>query len=115
MPQPILILSTCENREQGERIARALVSERLAACINIVPGVTSVYRWKGQVETASEHLLVIKTTVEQAQAAEERAAELHSYETPEWIRIPIEGGSERYLSWVVSSVGEVKKGTSPTE
>lgn len=115
MPQPILILSTCESREQSERIAGALVSERLAACVNIVPGVTSVYRWQGAVETASEYLLVIKTTAEQARAAEERAAQLHSYETPEWIRIPIEGGSERYLSWLTSGVGEAKNGTRPIE
>jgi periplasmic divalent cation tolerance protein len=105
MPQPLLILSTCDSRDQGERIAHALVSERLAACVNIVPGITSVYRWQGNVESASEHLIVIKTTTELARAVEDRTAELHSYDTPELIRIPIEGGSERYLSWLVSSVG----------
>ena len=113
MPQPILILSTCDSREQCERIAHALVSERLAACVNIVPGLTSVYRWQDQVETASEHLLVIKTTLERARAAEERAIQLHSYDTPEWIRIPIEGGSERYLSWLLSGVADLNDRTRP--
>jgi periplasmic divalent cation tolerance protein len=110
MPQPIVILSSCESRDQAEHIARALVTERLAACVNIVPGVMSIYRWQGEVETASEYLLVIKTTVEQAQAAEKRTAELHSYDTPELIRIAIEGGSERYVSWLVSAVDITRGG-----
>jgi|SRR5689334_16690308 periplasmic divalent cation tolerance protein len=106
MPQPILILSTCESRDQGERIAHALVAERLAACVNIVPGITSVYRWMGAVETASEHLLIIKTTEEKSAAVEERIVLLHSYDTPELLRIPIEGGSQKYFAWLISAIGE---------
>jgi periplasmic divalent cation tolerance protein len=106
MPDAVLIISSCEDRDQGERIAHALVAERLAACVNIIGGMSSVYRWRGAVETASEYLLLIKTTEEQAPAAEARIASLHSYDTPEVLTIPIRGGSERYLAWLVSAVQE---------
>jgi periplasmic divalent cation tolerance protein len=105
MPHPLLILSTCESRSQAERIGHALVSERLAACVNIVPGLTSIYRWQGAVETASECLLLIKTTLEEAKAVEVRVSQLHSYDTPELLRLPIEGGSEKYMDWLISAVG----------
>jgi len=106
MPQPIVILCTCESRDQGEHIAYALVADRLAACVNIVAGVTSIYRWQGAVETASEHLLFIKTTLEQSEAVEVRIGQLHSYDTPELLRLSVEGGSQRYLAWLTSAVSE---------
>lgn len=106
MPQPVVILCTCESRQQGEQIAHTLVAERLAACVNIVSGMTSVYRWQGAVEAASEHLLLIKTTREESNAVEERIVQLHSYDTPELLRLPVEGGSQRYLAWLMSAVGE---------
>jgi periplasmic divalent cation tolerance protein len=115
MTQPILILSSCDSRDQGERIARALVTERLAACVSIVPGMASVYRWQGTVETASEHLLIIKTTLDRAREVEERTSQLHSYDTPELLRIPIEGGSERYLAWLMSAVDEAGNAAAPEQ
>lgn len=104
MPRAILIFSTCDSQEEGERIANALVNESLAACVNLIPGVKSVYRWQGRVETASELLLLIKTTPEYADQVQQRLAELHSYDTPEILEMPVERGSEKYLAWLRSSV-----------
>jgi periplasmic divalent cation tolerance protein len=100
----ILALTTCDSAELAQRIARALVERRLAACVNIVPGLESVYRWKGAVEQASEWLLLIKTTRAQFEplAAELRA--LHSYDLPELIALPIVAGFEPYLRWIDDSV-----------
>ena len=106
MPAAVIILCTCENRVEAESIAHALVKEHLAACVNIVPGVTSVYRWKGAIEAASEYLLLIKTTPERVEAAENRVVQLHSYETPELLRLEVQGGSQRYLDWLKSAVTE---------
>jgi periplasmic divalent cation tolerance protein len=107
MPNPILLLSTCETAEQAERIATALVEERLAACVNIIPGLTSVYRWHGVVERATEQLLLIKTMEEQRVALEQRLGELHSYEVPEILEVPITGGNQKYLTWLRAQVAAV--------
>jgi periplasmic divalent cation tolerance protein len=107
MHNPILLLSTCETAEQAEHIATALVEERLAACVSIIPGLTSVYRWHGVVERATEQLLLIKTTEEQRVALEQRLGEIHSYETPEILEVPITGGSQKYLSWLRAQVAAV--------
>jgi periplasmic divalent cation tolerance protein len=96
-----LVLVTCANAAEAKRIARAIVEERLAACVNLLPGtVTSIYRWKGKVESARERLLLIKTSgkrLAKLQAAVER---LHSYEVPEFIALPIAAGSRAYLKWM---------------
>ena len=107
MPNPILLLSTCDTAEQAERIATTLVEERLAACVNIVPGLTSVYRWHGVMERATEQLLLIKTTGEQRAAIEERLGEIHSYEVPEILELPITGGNQKYLTWLRAQVASV--------
>ncbi|HUP23932.1 MAG TPA: divalent-cation tolerance protein CutA [Thermoanaerobaculia bacterium] len=99
---PILVLSTAGSMEEGERIARALVEERLAACVNLVPGVRSVYRWRGEVQSDAEVLLVIKTVRERFPALRARVRELHSYELPELVCIEPSGGEEEYLAWVVA-------------
>jgi periplasmic divalent cation tolerance protein len=88
--------------DEGERIARALVEERLAACVNLVPGVRSVYRWRGAVQSDSEVLLVIKTVRERFPALRARVRELHSYELPELVCVEPSGGEEEYLAWVVA-------------
>jgi periplasmic divalent cation tolerance protein len=99
-----LVLTSCGSLEEARRIARALVDRELAACVNIVPQVESVYRWQGKVETATEHMLIIKTTVEVFDRVREALSELHSYELPECIEIGIEDGSAAYLQWIGASV-----------
>jgi periplasmic divalent cation tolerance protein len=96
-----LVLVTCGNGVEAKRIARAVVDARLAACVNILPGeVTSIYRWKGKVQTAREKFLLIKTSrkrLAKLQAAVER---IHSYDVPEFIALPIAAGSRGYLAWL---------------
>ncbi|MBK1705920.1 divalent-cation tolerance protein CutA [Halochromatium glycolicum] len=91
---------TCPNAETAQSLAEALVSERLAACVNALPGVTSVYRWESQVETDTEVLLIIKTTEPCITPMTARIASLHPYDVPEVISHPITTGHENYLDWV---------------
>lgn len=95
-----LAITSVGSEEEAERIARALVDERLAACVNIVAGVQSVYRWKNHVEKEREWLLLIKTTGSRMAALEKRIKQLHSYELPEFLVLPAEGGSAEYLAWI---------------
>lgn len=105
MPNKIeLILCTCPDRETAEKIARHLVESRLSACVNILPGVTSVYSWKGQLETAEEHLLLIKSNSDRYAYVEQAIRDLHPYELPEIISLPVERGFSDYLSWIDSCV-----------
>ncbi len=100
-----VVLVTCGSEEEASRIARALVTARLAACVNILDSpVRSIYRWKGRVETAMEHLLVIKTRRARLRALEAAVKHLHSYQTPEIIALPVAEGSRRYLAWLDQSV-----------
>ena len=101
--QAKVVLTTCGSKEEAGKIARALVERRLAACVNIVPGIESVYRWQGKVESATEWLLVIKTTGSHFEGVRDAIRELHSYELPECIMISIEGGSAEYLKWIEES------------
>ncbi len=98
-------LTTCPDEGTARRIASALVDERLAACVNIVPDMTSIYRWEGVVETASECLLLVKTRRERLEALRRRLEELHPYDLPELVALPVEGGSPAYLTWVVEETG----------
>jgi len=100
--QPLVVLSTAGSSEEAERIARSLVEQRVAACVNIVPQIRSIYRWQGKVEDASEWLLVIKTNSERLAAVRDAIMQLHSYELPECIALPITGGSGTYLDWLVT-------------
>ena len=99
-----LALSTAGSLEQARKIAFTLVERQLAACVNIVPGVESVYRWKGNVESAPECLLLIKTTAAAFPRMRDTLVELHSYEVPECIALTVEEGSPRYLEWIGESV-----------
>ncbi len=99
-----LVLTTSGSQEEARKIARALVERRLAACVNLVGPMESVYRWKGKVETAGEWLLIIKTSAEAIERVRKTIKELHSYELPECIELPIEGGSAEYLQWIGESV-----------
>jgi uncharacterized protein involved in tolerance to divalent cations len=101
----LMVLCTCSSMEEGRRVAQLLVEGRLAACVNIVPGVESVYRWQGAVETAQETLLVIKTTAAAFPVLRERILEIHGYEVPEVLAIPVVDGSAGYLQWLGEQVG----------
>lgn len=95
-----LCLTTCPDRETAERIARQLVDERLAACVSLLPGVHSVYRWEGRVESGDEVLLLVKTTRELAGALTGRIVALHPYALPEVLAIEADGGLPAYLDWI---------------
>jgi periplasmic divalent cation tolerance protein len=99
-----IVLTTAGSEEEAHEIAQALVERRLAACVNIVSSVQSVYRWKDEVESAQEWILVIKTTADAFEGVRDAIRELHSYELPECIQIPIEAGSEKYLRWIEDNV-----------
>ena len=99
----IVTLCTVPDRASGERIAQALVEEHLAACVNLVPGVSSTYRWQGKVEKAEECLLLIKTGVSRFDVLKRRIQELHPHELPEIIAVPIIHGDRAYLNWITES------------
>lgn len=99
-----LVLTTCGSLEEARTIAHALVEGQLAACVNIAPQIESVYRWQGEIETATEWLLVIKTTADAFDRLCEALTKLHSYELPECIEISIENGGSSYLEWIGESV-----------
>jgi periplasmic divalent cation tolerance protein len=104
MGHELVVLVTTSSKEQAATIANALVSEQLAACVNIVERIESIYRWEGKIVQDSEALLVIKTTDGRYDDLERRVKQLHSYSTPEVIAIKIERGSSEYLRWIEESV-----------
>jgi len=99
-------LTTTGSEAEAQKIARHLVESRMAACVNIIPQIASVYRWQGKVEEACEWLLLIKTTADGFEKIREAIAELHSYELPECVCLTVEDGSAKYLQWIADSVGE---------
>lgn len=100
-----LAISTAGSREEAERLAAALVEGRLAACVNMIAGVSSLYRWHGKVERDEEVLLLIKTTAEQLEAVENTLLRLHSYEVPELLVVGPEAGGAAYLEWLAAAAG----------
>jgi periplasmic divalent cation tolerance protein len=102
----VLILVTAGGRDDAERIGEGLVVERLAACCNVIPTVASFYYWDGQLQRSHEALLLIKTLDSLAPAVEEYVRTHHTYELPEIIQVPIEGGSSAYLSWLEQQVAK---------
>ena len=113
MPEPDdgfrLVLTTADSEELAQRLATALVERRLAACVNIVAPVRSVYRWKGKIVSDEERLLLIKTSAERFRELREVIRELHSYEVPEVIALRIEDGDEAYLKWLGGCLGGAKR------
>jgi periplasmic divalent cation tolerance protein len=99
-----IILSTAGSQEEARKLAHALVERRLAACVNIVPRIESLYRWQGKVESAEEWLLVIKTEAEAFARVRDAITELHSYELPECVMLEVSAGSEEYLKWIAENV-----------
>ena len=100
MTDKIVVLTTCESEEQAQRLARHLIEQRLAACVNILPGARSIYRWKDKIEDATEFVLIIKSRREIFVKLREAIGRLHSYEIPEVIALPVVDGSEPYLNWL---------------
>lgn len=103
--KPIVALCMASSVEDAEFIARELVERHLAACVNIVPGVTSIYRWRGEVERNEEVQLVIKTSAERFEALREAIVKLHTYELPELIALEVKAGHAPYLAWLEESLG----------
>ena len=104
MTDKIIVLTTTGSQEEARKIGRRLVEQGLAACVNIVPQVESIYRWQGSIENAQEWLLVIKTTAPSFNRVCATIFQLHSYELPECISLAIADGSPAYLDWIASSV-----------
>lgn len=102
----LLVLCTCPDRPAAERIANAVVGEGLAACVNILPEITSVYRWEGSLQCDAERLLIIKTRSDVYPPLETRIRALHPYQVPEVIALPIERGSSAYLGWLDGCLGD---------
>jgi len=100
----LVCFCTCPDRPVADRLAEALVAERLAACVNVVPGLHSVYRWQGAIERSDETLLLIKTTRAGLPALSARIVELHPYELPEVVAVEVAGGLSAYLDWVAEQV-----------
>jgi periplasmic divalent cation tolerance protein len=100
MTDKIVVFSTCDSQKQAADLAHHLVEQRLAACVNVLPGVQSVYRWKDAVEDAPEWLLVIKSRRDLFDALRAEIQKLHTYEVPEVLAIPVVDGSEAYLRWL---------------
>jgi len=101
----LVVLVTTPSAEDAQTIARTLVTERLAACVNVVPGIRSFFSWEGRVQDETEALLVVKTRRERYEALQRRILELHPYSVPEILALAIEAGSATYLGWVAETVG----------
>ncbi|MGH8280009.1 MAG: divalent-cation tolerance protein CutA [Gammaproteobacteria bacterium] len=99
----LVVFCTCPDRESGERLGGALVQERLAACVNVVPGLTSIYRWEGALKMEPECLLIIKAMASRFADLRQRLRELHPYELPEIIALPICDGDPEYLKWLTAN------------
>jgi periplasmic divalent cation tolerance protein len=106
MTDKIVVLSTCKSAEEAEGIARGLVEKRLAACVNVIPAVRSIYRWKDKVEDEPEVLLVIKSSRALFDGLRAEIEKMHSYEVPEVVAVPIVEGSEAYMMWLDRQLGE---------
>lgn len=114
MSDVTVTLCTCPDRDAADRIARTLVDERLAACVNALPGVTSTYRWQGEVQQDNEFLLLIKSTPERAAAMLDRILELHPYDVPEVLTLPVATGLPAYLHWVGENTRESDSAGDPS-
>jgi len=110
-----VVLVSTPGAEAGRELARALVEERLAACGSVVPAVTSVYRWQGAVEEEEEALVVLKTAADRVEALTRRTRELHPYEVPEILALPVAAGNRAYLEWVVEETRAAPSGPADAQ
>jgi len=99
-----IVLTTAATIDEARTLGRALVEERLAACATLIPAVESIYHWQDKVESAAEILLLLKTNASQLPALESRLVALHSYDTPEFLVLPVDSGSNAYLAWMRASL-----------
>jgi len=104
--ESIVVLSTFPDTETARRVARALIEEKLAACVNILPPIESIYRWEGAIESATETLILIKSTTWKYQLLEAKILELHPYEVPEIISLRADSGHVKYLRWIEQSLNQ---------
>jgi periplasmic divalent cation tolerance protein len=107
--ETVVVLVTASSAEEADLIARDLVGEKLVACANLVPGVTSIFRWKGKIETSSEVLMVLKTRRRLLDRLVDRVKALHSYEVPEVIALPLSAGSREYIEWLLAETEEAAR------
>ena len=107
MTDKIVVLSTCGSEEEAQKLAHSLVDQRLAACVNIVPRIQSVYRWEGKIEAADEYLLIIKSSRDRMPLLRAAIEREHSYEVPEIIALPIVDGSHNYLNWLQANLSPI--------
>jgi len=105
MTDKIVVFSTCANAEEGARLARALVEARVAACVTVVPGAQSIYRWQGAIETSAECLLMIKSARARFEALRSVLEKAHSYEVPELVALPVVEGAPNYMNWLEGQLG----------
>jgi len=106
----VIVLTTVPEDLDASALARTLVGERLAACVNLLPVMMSIYRWEGKVEESRERQLVIKTSAERVERLRERLAELHPYDVPEFLVVAVADGDARYLAWLADSVRDGAQG-----
>ena len=106
MTDKIVVLSTCESEHEARRVAKHLLENGLAACVNILPGAHSIFRWKDKIEEVAEFVLLIKSRRDLFAALSVELQKVHSYETPEVIALPILEGSERYIAWLDNELSE---------
>jgi periplasmic divalent cation tolerance protein len=99
----LVVLCTCPDAATAERLARELVEASLAACVNVVPGLRSIYRWDGEIRADDEVLMILKTPRDRLEAARARLLALHPYAVPEFVALPVEDGHHPYLQWVVDA------------
>jgi periplasmic divalent cation tolerance protein len=104
MTDQIVVLSTCATQEEAEKLARILIEERLAACVNVIPRIRSYYRWKGAIESAEECLLVVKSSRELFSSIGAVLEKEHSYEVPEVLALPVVEGATNYLNWLLANL-----------
>lgn len=106
MEQARLALTTCADSDSAASLAALLVERRVAACVNIVPGIRSIYRWQGKIEDETECLLIIKTVAGRVAELKASIAELHSYDVPELVVLPVEAGASSYLNWIAEQTAD---------
>ena len=104
MTETVVVLVTAPTAEKAAEIARTLVEEKLAACGNVIPAVRSIYRWEGKVHDDAEALLVLKAPRKRLQELADRVVQIHPYELPEVVGLPIEGGNEKYIDWIIQTM-----------